>query len=157
MRSVISARFEFAEVARHSLGAEWRRLTLAKQQQFVALFTDLLRDAYVADIESYKREKVSYTPGLTGTRRTAVFRLKRHRCGGQALARGTGGISCCLEHFARRLTGAAIFRFRRGRQSLWLNRMVTRQTNAVALAPDALEGAIDLIHFDLVPTVQTVE
>ena len=61
LRSVISARFDFAEVARRSLGAEWRRLTLAKQQQFVALFTDLLRDAYGADIESYKREKVSYT------------------------------------------------------------------------------------------------
>lgn len=61
LRSVISARFDFAEVARRSLGAEWRRLTHAKQQQFVQLFTDLLQDAYVADIESYKREKVSYT------------------------------------------------------------------------------------------------
>lgn len=59
LRSVISARFDFAEVARRSLGAEWRRLTHAKQQQFVELFTDLLQDAYVADIESYKREKVS--------------------------------------------------------------------------------------------------
>lgn len=61
LRSVISARFDFAEMARRSLGAEWRRLVPAQQQQFVALFTDLLRDAYVADIESYKGQKVSYT------------------------------------------------------------------------------------------------
>ena len=61
LRNVISARFDFAEMARRSLGAEWRRLTPAQQQQFVELFTDLLRDAYVADIESYKGQKVSYT------------------------------------------------------------------------------------------------
>jgi phospholipid transport system substrate-binding protein len=61
LRSVISARFDFAEMARRSLGAEWRRLAPAQQQQFVELFTDLLRDAYVADIESYKGQKVSYS------------------------------------------------------------------------------------------------
>ena len=61
LRSVISVRFDFAEMARRSLGAEWRRLTPSQQQQFVELFTDLLRDAYVADIESYKGETVKYT------------------------------------------------------------------------------------------------
>jgi phospholipid transport system substrate-binding protein len=48
-------------MAKRSMGAEWRRLTPSQQQQFVDLFTDLLRDAYVADIESYKGEKVIYT------------------------------------------------------------------------------------------------
>jgi phospholipid transport system substrate-binding protein len=48
-------------MARRSLGPEWRRLRPSQQQQFVELFTDLLRDAYVADIESYKGEKVIYT------------------------------------------------------------------------------------------------
>jgi phospholipid transport system substrate-binding protein len=61
LRSVISARFDFAEMARRSLGAEWRRLTPSQQQQFVEIFTDLLRDAYVENIESYKGEKVNYT------------------------------------------------------------------------------------------------
>ena len=60
LRSVISARFDFAEMARRSLGAEWRRLTPSQQQQFVELFTDLLRDAYVGEIESYEGEKVAY-------------------------------------------------------------------------------------------------
>lgn len=58
---VISARFDFAEMARRSLGAEWRRLTPSQRREFVDLFTELLRDAYVRDIESYKGEKVIYT------------------------------------------------------------------------------------------------
>lgn len=58
---VISVRFDFAEMAKRSLGAEWRRLTGQQQQEFVELFTDLLRDAYISDLESYKGEKVLYT------------------------------------------------------------------------------------------------
>lgn len=61
LSKAIAARFDFAEMAKRSLGAQWRRLTPAQQREFVALFTDLLRDAYVADIESYKGEKVIYT------------------------------------------------------------------------------------------------
>jgi phospholipid transport system substrate-binding protein len=60
LRSVISARFDFTDMARRSLGSEWRRIAPSQQQQFVELFTDLLRDAYVENIESYKGEKVSY-------------------------------------------------------------------------------------------------
>jgi phospholipid transport system substrate-binding protein len=61
LTKLISARFDFPEMAKRSLGAEWRRLTPAQQREFVDLFADLLRDAYVADIESYKGEKVIYT------------------------------------------------------------------------------------------------
>jgi phospholipid transport system substrate-binding protein len=60
LSKVISARFDFAEMARRSLGAEWRRLTASQQQQFVDLFTDLLRDAYIGEIESYRGEEVIY-------------------------------------------------------------------------------------------------
>jgi len=60
LSKVISARFDFVEMARRSLGAEWRRLTPPQQEHFIELFTELLRNAYVADIESYKGEKVIY-------------------------------------------------------------------------------------------------
>jgi len=60
LSKVISARFDFPEMARRSLGAEWRRLTPPQQEDFIELFTELLRNAYVADIESYKGEKVIY-------------------------------------------------------------------------------------------------
>lgn len=61
LNEIISARFDFAEMARRSLGAEWRRITPEQQQEFVELFTELLRNAYTGNIESYKGEKVSYT------------------------------------------------------------------------------------------------
>lgn len=61
LREVIAARFDFDEMAKRSLGAEWRRRTPAEQQEFVELFANLLRDAYVGDIESYKGEKVKFT------------------------------------------------------------------------------------------------
>ena len=48
-------------MAKRSLGAEWRRRTPQQQREFVELFTDLLQDAYIADIESYQGEKVVFT------------------------------------------------------------------------------------------------
>jgi len=61
LSKTISARFDFTEMARRSLGAEWRRINPVQQQLFVELFTDLLRDAYVEEIESYKGQKATYT------------------------------------------------------------------------------------------------
>ena len=81
LSKVISARFDFPEMARRSLGAEWRRLTPAQQQQFVELFTDLLRDAYVADIESYKGETVRYTRESQEERFSAVQTILKSREG----------------------------------------------------------------------------
>lgn len=60
LNEIISARFDFPEMARRSLGAEWRRTSPAQQQEFVKLFTDLLRNAYTGNIESYDGEKVLY-------------------------------------------------------------------------------------------------
>jgi phospholipid transport system substrate-binding protein len=60
LRQVISARFDFVEMARRSLGPEWRRRTTAEQQEFVNLFTDLLQENYIGTIESYSGDKVNY-------------------------------------------------------------------------------------------------
>jgi len=64
LRRVIFARFDFAEMARRSLGPEWRRRTAAEQQEFINLFTDLLQDSYIGTIESYSGDKVGYTREL---------------------------------------------------------------------------------------------
>ena len=64
LRRVIFARFDFAEMARRSLGPEWRRRTATEQQEFVILFTDLLQDNYIGTIESYSGDKVGYTREL---------------------------------------------------------------------------------------------
>jgi phospholipid transport system substrate-binding protein len=60
LRRVIFARFDFSEMARRSLGPEWRRRSPAEQQEFTNLFTDLLQESYIGTIESYSGEKVSY-------------------------------------------------------------------------------------------------
>jgi phospholipid transport system substrate-binding protein len=64
LRRVIFARFDFAEMARRSLGPEWRRRTPAEQQEFVHIFTDLLQENYIGTIESYNGDKVAYNREL---------------------------------------------------------------------------------------------
>ena len=60
LRKTIFPRFDFEEMAKRSLGAEWRRRTPAEQKEFVRLFTELLKDSYVDSIESYRGNKVTY-------------------------------------------------------------------------------------------------
>jgi phospholipid transport system substrate-binding protein len=57
---VIYQRFDFTEMARRSLGPEWRRRTAEEQKEFVALFTKLLERVHLNTIESYNGEKVQY-------------------------------------------------------------------------------------------------
>jgi phospholipid transport system substrate-binding protein len=64
LRRVIFARFDFSEMARRSLGPEWRRRSPAEQQEFVNLFTDLLQESYIGTIESYNGDKVLYNREL---------------------------------------------------------------------------------------------
>ncbi|MBI4490204.1 MAG: ABC transporter substrate-binding protein [Deltaproteobacteria bacterium] len=61
LRRVIYPRFDFAEMAKRSLGPHWQRRTPEERQEFVKIFTDLLEQSYVDTIESYNGEKVVYT------------------------------------------------------------------------------------------------
>ncbi len=60
LRQVVSSQFDFSEMARRSLGSQWRRLSAKEQEEFVRLFTDLLERAYIDRIESYSSEKFAY-------------------------------------------------------------------------------------------------
>jgi len=60
LRKVIFSRFDFEEMAKRSLGAEWRRRTPEEQKEFIQLFTELLKNSYIESIESYRGEKVIY-------------------------------------------------------------------------------------------------
>jgi phospholipid transport system substrate-binding protein len=60
LSKAILPRFDFEEMAKRSLGAEWRRRTPAEQKEFARLITALLKDSYVDSIESYRGEKVVY-------------------------------------------------------------------------------------------------
>jgi phospholipid transport system substrate-binding protein len=60
LKEVLYERFDFTEMAKRSLGSEWRRRSAEEQKEFVKLFTDLLERAYLDKIESYNGEKFQY-------------------------------------------------------------------------------------------------
>lgn len=60
LKEVLYQKFDFTEMARRSLGSEWRRRTPEEQKEFVKLFTELLERSYLDKIESYSGEKVLY-------------------------------------------------------------------------------------------------
>jgi phospholipid transport system substrate-binding protein len=60
LREVVYQRFDFTEMAKRSLGYQWRRLSPEEQKEFVKLFTQLLEEAYLDKIESYNGQKVQY-------------------------------------------------------------------------------------------------
>jgi len=66
LKEVIHQRFDFTEMAKRSLGSEWRRRNLEEQKEFVKLFTDLLKRSYLEQIESYSGEKIQYLKELEG-------------------------------------------------------------------------------------------
>jgi phospholipid transport system substrate-binding protein len=52
---VVAPSFDFAEMARRSLGQYWHRLTPAQQGEFVQIFSDLVLQSLVERIESRTR------------------------------------------------------------------------------------------------------
>ena len=62
IRAVVNQIFDFPEISQRSLGRHWQARTPAEREQFVALFGDLLENAYITKIESYSGEKIQY-PG----------------------------------------------------------------------------------------------
>jgi phospholipid transport system substrate-binding protein len=54
LRQVINPRFDFAEMAKRSLGAEWRNCTPEQQKDFVDVFSGLLSRTYLSRIETVK-------------------------------------------------------------------------------------------------------
>jgi phospholipid transport system substrate-binding protein len=60
LRQILFTRFDFAEMAKRALGANWRRRTPQEQEEFVQLFSDVLERAYAGIIESYTDEKIVY-------------------------------------------------------------------------------------------------
>lgn len=54
LREIINPRFDFEEMARRSLGANWKEATEEQQKEFVHIFSDLLARTYLSKIETVK-------------------------------------------------------------------------------------------------------
>jgi phospholipid transport system substrate-binding protein len=61
LKAIIEPQFDFAEMAKRSLGAQWQRRTAEEQREFVNLFRELIENSYIDSIDSYNGEKVTIT------------------------------------------------------------------------------------------------
>lgn len=60
LKQAIFRRFDFTEMARQSLGREWRRLTPTERDQFTLLFTDLLERIYIDRLQSLDNDEIDF-------------------------------------------------------------------------------------------------
>jgi phospholipid transport system substrate-binding protein len=61
LKELIEPQFDFAEMAKRSLGSHWQRRSPDEQREFESIFADLLEGNYIETIESYSGEKVVIT------------------------------------------------------------------------------------------------
>lgn len=60
LEEVIARRFDYEEMSKRALAANWTPLTAAQRAEFVELFKSFLSDRYAEKIEGYSGEQVSY-------------------------------------------------------------------------------------------------
>jgi phospholipid transport system substrate-binding protein len=60
LKKTIGGIFDYREMAKRSLGVNWKKRTPAEQNEFVDLFSSLLENTYAGKIESYNNEKIIY-------------------------------------------------------------------------------------------------
>lgn len=64
LKKSISNIFDYAEMAKRSMGKHWNVRTPAEKKVFVDLFATLLENSYAGKIESYNNEKIIYIKDL---------------------------------------------------------------------------------------------
>ncbi|HJR76903.1 MAG TPA: ABC transporter substrate-binding protein [Nitrospiraceae bacterium] len=57
---IVARRFDYAEMSKRTLAAQWRSLPQQERDEFVDLFKSFLSDRYAGKIEGYAGEQVQY-------------------------------------------------------------------------------------------------
>lgn len=60
IRPLVYERFDFTEMSKRVLGANWRALSPEEQKEFTTKFTTLLETSYVDRVDSYSGEVVAF-------------------------------------------------------------------------------------------------
>jgi phospholipid transport system substrate-binding protein len=60
IRREAEALFDFGETARRALGPHWQDLSGDEQREFASLFADLVERSYIARIEQFSGERITY-------------------------------------------------------------------------------------------------
>jgi phospholipid transport system substrate-binding protein len=58
LRAIAEQHFDFAAMARSTVGYHWREFTPAQQQEFVPLFTSFIEDVYLDQIQQYSVQRI---------------------------------------------------------------------------------------------------
>src|SRR5271156_3803576 len=58
LRQIAEANFDFADMARTTLGYHWRQLTPQQQAEFVPLFTSFMENVYLGKLQEYSVQKL---------------------------------------------------------------------------------------------------
>ena len=115
---VISKRFNFEEMAKRTVGAEWAKSSPEERREFVESFRTLLSNSYLGRIENYSGEKVHYNKEITDGEHAEVrteidtgqstipIDYKMENAGGDwrvydVVVEGTGLVSNYREQFKR--------------------------------------------------------
>jgi phospholipid transport system substrate-binding protein len=60
LRQIVSATFDFTEMAKSALGYHWKQITPAQQQEFTTAFVAFIEDSYLSKISDYTGQKVNF-------------------------------------------------------------------------------------------------
>src|SRR5580658_1838912 len=60
LRQIVSATFDFTEMAKSALGYHWKQLTPAQQQEFTNAFVAFIEDSYLSKINDYRGQQVAF-------------------------------------------------------------------------------------------------
>ncbi len=61
LREIAEANFDFADMARTTLGYHWRQLTPQQQAEFVPLFASFMENVYLSKLQEYSVQKIRET------------------------------------------------------------------------------------------------
>jgi phospholipid transport system substrate-binding protein len=60
LEAIIKQRFDYEEMAKRTLAAEWKKISTAQQEEFVELFQQFLTQSYAGNVDGYSGEQVEY-------------------------------------------------------------------------------------------------
>ena len=72
LHDIIAPRFDFAEMAKRSLGTHWAKVSDAERDEFVDVFSDLLARTYLERIEHIRKDTVFIKGEKLRSERVAV-------------------------------------------------------------------------------------
>lgn len=72
LKDVINGLIDFRELSRRALRRHWAARTPEEQDQFVAVFRDLIRNSSVQKLDIYQADSITYQPAETDGNRSRV-------------------------------------------------------------------------------------